>query len=151
MCIDALPYVLQTSDPLFPTGSYAHSFGLEEFVRLTDAREEAALGQFLELHILPALTCKELPYLRYGHDAAIMNDFEGLIEIDREIHAWKVPSELRAASCGWAPAGWTFSARSRLVRSCRGFPQASPPARRMDIILSSRASSTPEFRSRLRS
>jgi len=60
-----LPFLLQTSDPLFPTGSYAHSFGLEEFIRLTNASGEPALHRFLHLHILPALTCQELPYLRF--------------------------------------------------------------------------------------
>jgi len=93
-----LPYLLQTSDPLFPTGSYAHSFGLEEFLRLSGASDEAALRDFLTLQILPALSFQELPYLRLAHDRAAAGDVSGLCELDRDIHAWKIPSELRSAS-----------------------------------------------------
>jgi urease accessory protein len=98
MSIDWLRLVLQTSDPLFPTGSYAHSFGFEEFVRLSGAADEAALRRFLELQILPALTYQELPYLRFAHASSGANDLPGLVTLDREIHAWKIPAELRAAS-----------------------------------------------------
>jgi urease accessory protein len=96
MSIDWLPFVLQTSDPLFPTGSYAHSFGLEEFVRLSGATNEGDLRRFLELQILPALTFQELPYFRFLHGAA--GEIQNLITLDHEINAWKIPAELRAAS-----------------------------------------------------
>jgi urease accessory protein len=93
-----LPFILRTSDPLFPTGSYAHSFGLEEFVRLSAASGEASLDRFLDLQILPALTYQELPYLRFAHAYSAADDLPALITLDREINAWKIPSELRAAS-----------------------------------------------------
>ena len=96
MSIEWLPFVLQTSDPLFPTGAYAHSFGLEEWVRLSGAKDEAALLRFIDLQILPALTCQELPYLRFLHTAS--GKISTLITLDHEINAWKIPSELRAAS-----------------------------------------------------
>jgi urease accessory protein len=96
--IDWLPWLLQTSDPLFPTGSYAHSFGLEEFVRLTGATDEAALRRFIDLQILPALARQELPYLRFAHVCTADGDVDSLAELDREIHAWKIAAELRAAS-----------------------------------------------------
>jgi urease accessory protein len=98
MSIDWLLFVLQTSDPLFPTGSYAHSFGLEEFVRLSGASDEAALHRFLTLQILPALRNQELPYFRFIHASCAAGDILTLIALDREIHAWKIPSELRVAS-----------------------------------------------------
>jgi urease accessory protein len=93
-----LPFILQTSDALFPTGSYAHSFGLEEFVRLSGASDEASLHRFLDLQILPALTCQELPYLRFAHTYSAANDLPPLLTLDLEINAWKIPFELRAAS-----------------------------------------------------
>ncbi len=93
-----LPFVLQTSDPLFPTGSYAHSFGLEEFVRLSGASDGASLQRFLDIHILPALTYQDLPYLRFAHTYSGANDLPALTTLDREINAWKIPFELRAAS-----------------------------------------------------
>jgi urease accessory protein len=93
-----LPFVLQTTDALFPTGSYAHSFGFEEFVRLSGASDEASLHRFLDLQILPALTYQELPHLRFAHTYSRANDLPALITLDREINAWKIPAELRAAS-----------------------------------------------------
>jgi urease accessory protein len=93
-----LPFVLQTSDPLFPTGSYAHSLGLEEFVRLSGSKDEASLHRFLSLQILPALTHQELPYLRFAHAFACAHDLPGLASLDHEINAWKIPAELRSAS-----------------------------------------------------
>jgi len=98
MSIDWLPFVLQTSDPLFPTGSYAHSLGFEEFVRLSGAADEASLHRFLNLQVLPALGLQELPYLRFLHVASVAGDTAAIIELDREINAWKIPFELRSAS-----------------------------------------------------
>jgi urease accessory protein len=98
MSIDWLPLVLRTSDPLFPTGAYAHSFGFEEFVRLTGASTEADLNRFLNLQIIPALTLQDLPYLRFAHVCSRANDLPGLISLDHEINAWKIPAELRSAS-----------------------------------------------------
>lgn len=90
-----LPVLLQTSDALFPTGAYAHSFGFEEFARLTNVRDESGLQTFVDEHLLPALAAQELPYLRFAHAA---DGFEALCEIDREISAWKLAREIRDAS-----------------------------------------------------
>jgi urease accessory protein UreF len=53
-----LPQLLQTADPLFPTGAYAHSFGLEEMVRLGVVRDEAGLTSFMTDHLLPQLSAR---------------------------------------------------------------------------------------------
>ncbi|MBV9656554.1 MAG: urease accessory protein UreF [Verrucomicrobia bacterium] len=90
--------VLQTSDPLFPTGAYAHSLGLEELVRLGVVRDAATLGEFLQTQIVPALAHQELPYLRFALDAATRGDLDELCAIDHEINAWKIARELREAS-----------------------------------------------------
>src|SRR5271166_4465201 len=94
----SLPFILQTSDPLFPTGSYAHSLGLEEFVRLSGSTDESSLHRFLSLQILPALQLQDLPYLRFAHTFACANDLSALATLDHEINAWKIPAELRSAS-----------------------------------------------------
>lgn len=93
-----LSFVLQTSDPLFPTGSYAHSFGLEEVVRLGQVHDEPSLHDFLMTQIFPGLENFELPFLRFAHDAARRSDVDALIALDRELHAWKLCRELREAS-----------------------------------------------------
>ncbi|MEA3187201.1 MAG: urease accessory protein [Chthoniobacter sp.] len=98
MGTDWLTFVLQTSDPLFPTGAYAHSLGLEEMVRLGVVRDEETLRTFLQSQIIPALAHHELPYLRFARAAAEAGDVEELCAIDREISAWKISRELREAS-----------------------------------------------------
>ncbi|HEX8371790.1 MAG TPA: urease accessory UreF family protein [Chthoniobacterales bacterium] len=90
-----LPFLLQTSDALFPTGAYAHSLGFEEMVRLGVVRDEATLSDFLHQQLLPSLETLELPYLRYAFEAA---DLPALLTIDHEIHAWKIAAETRDAS-----------------------------------------------------
>ncbi|NBV86419.1 MAG: urease accessory protein UreF [Verrucomicrobia bacterium] len=91
-----LPALLQTADPLFPTGAYAHSFGLEELVRLGAVSGEKTLGDFLCQQVLPGMEKLELPYLRFGIELA--PDLEALCALDCEIHAWKLASEARLAS-----------------------------------------------------
>jgi urease accessory protein len=93
-----LPFVLQTSDPLFPTGAYAHSFGLEEMVRLALVRDEESLRSFLQRQVVPALSNFELPYVRWSRDVARAGDVEELCRMDREIDAAKLCRELREAS-----------------------------------------------------
>lgn len=93
-----LSFLLQTSDPLFPTGAYAHSLGFEECVRLGLVRDEASLAVFLRDHLAPAMREQELPWLRFAFDAAVAGDLAELRRIDLEISAWKLPPELRDAS-----------------------------------------------------
>src|SRR5579862_9586439 len=90
-----LPFLLQTSDALFPTGAYAHSLGFEEIVRLNLVQDEPSLFRFLTGQIIPALQDLELPYLRFAFHAAASANLEELCTLDREIGAWKLPNETR--------------------------------------------------------
>ena len=96
--LDWLPLLLQTSDTLFPTGAYAHSLGFEECVRLGMVHNEGSLRAFLIEHVLPAIASFELPYLRYAHAAAQMDDMIMLAELDAEVGATKLAREIRDAS-----------------------------------------------------
>jgi urease accessory protein len=93
-----LPALLQLSDAAFPSGSYAHSFGLEEIVRQGQVRDEASLCAFLQEHVIPALTHVDLPIVRESRCAAISADRVDLIALDRLAAALRVPRELREAS-----------------------------------------------------
>lgn len=95
---DWLPLLLQTSDPLFPTGAYAHSLGLEEMVRLRQVRDEASLTAFLQGQIAPALEQFELPLLKQAHEAAVAGDVAALVTLNAELDGWKLAQELREAS-----------------------------------------------------
>ena len=93
-----LPALLQISDAAFPTGSYAHSFGLEEIVRQDQVRDEASLREFLCGHAIPALTHVDLPLVRESRAAATVGDRRDLIALDQLAAALRVPRELREAS-----------------------------------------------------
>lgn len=93
-----LALLLQTADPLFPTGAYAHSFGLEEAVRLGVVQDEPSLGTFLRLQIIPGLEQLDLPFLRRAHQAATEGDGPTLRSLNAELDAWKPARELRQAS-----------------------------------------------------
>ncbi len=90
-----LPFLLQTSDALFPTGAYAHSLGFEESVRLGVVRDEESLGRFLREQICPAQEHHELPYLRF---AFLAENLSEQCALDAEINAWKLARESREAS-----------------------------------------------------
>jgi urease accessory protein len=93
-----LPWLLQTSDALFPTGAYAHSLGFEEMVRLGVVHNEVSLGAYLREQVIPAQARLELPYLRFACAAAGDGNLAEMRRIDGEIGAWKLAAETRAAS-----------------------------------------------------
>ena len=93
-----VPLLLQTSDALFPTGSYAHSFGFEECVRLGIVRDERSVRDFLCEHVAPMLAGFDLPYLRFARSAASDTDLALLVELDAEVGASKLARETREAS-----------------------------------------------------
>jgi urease accessory protein len=98
MPIEWLPALLQTSDPLFPTGAYAHSGALEEMARLGIVRDAPSLEIYLTGHLLPLLQNLELPWLHYSYAAVKDGNFAELLILSREINAWKLSEEARSAS-----------------------------------------------------
>ena len=96
--LDWLASLLQTSDTLFPSGGYAHSYGLEELVAMGQVTDSTSLKRFLHEDVLLTLERLELPYLRFCHEAALNRDCETLFELDEEIGAWKLTREVREAS-----------------------------------------------------
>ena len=89
--------VIQTTDTLFPSGGYAHSYGLEEMVALDNVRSKEDLEEFLVEQILPSLERLELPYLRYSLNAVEENDLNELLNLNEEISSWKLTREIRDA------------------------------------------------------
>ena len=89
--------LIQTTDTLFPSGGYAHSYGLEEMVALNKVQSREDLEDFLIQQILPSLEKFELPYVRYSLEAVEKNDLDELVKINEEISAWKLTREVREA------------------------------------------------------
>jgi len=91
-------WLLQANDTAYPSGAYAHSFGLEELVESGIVRTPADLEGFLAKQVLPALLTFEIPFFARAHAAAVSGDSDALLAFDSELDAWRIPAELRDAS-----------------------------------------------------
>jgi urease accessory protein len=96
--VDPVLWLLQANDSQYPSGAYAHSYGLEELVEAGVVTDAAGLERFLETQIIPALLTFELPYFARAHAAAGQADRTLLLELDAELDAWRLPAETRDAS-----------------------------------------------------
>jgi urease accessory protein len=61
--------LLQAGDSYYPTGAYAHSFGLEGLVQAGVVRDRATLRDFILLSVLPNLRQAELPLAVHAYAA----------------------------------------------------------------------------------
>jgi urease accessory protein len=98
MTSDPWLWLLQANDTAYPSGAYAHSFGLEELVESGVVQTAGDLENFLRKQILPALLTFEIPFFARAHAAACAGDVDGLLALDCELDAWRIPAELRDAS-----------------------------------------------------
>lgn len=98
MTSDPMLWLLQANDSSYPSGAYAHSFGLEELVECGIVANAADLGRFLECQVLPALLTFEIPMFARAHRAAVRQDLAALRGLDAELDAWRIPRETREAS-----------------------------------------------------
>jgi urease accessory protein len=90
----ALLRLLQLSDTAFPTGSFAHSLGLEAFVEAGILKDAEDLKRQVRTH-LDALATSDCVALRAARGAESLAE---LVYIDRLLLATKLPRELRSAS-----------------------------------------------------
>lgn len=90
---------LQLADSFFPSGTYAHSQGLEGMVTRGWVRNDDDLAEYLRnLLAWSILPCDGVALLN-AHRAARDVDLATLVDIDWHLHAMKLPDELRTASC----------------------------------------------------
>jgi urease accessory protein len=91
--------MLQAGDSFYPTGTYAHSFGLEGLVAEGVVRDAVTLRRFLVESALPALRQSELPLAAHAWRALSGEpDWELLGELSRLASALKTAREARQAA-----------------------------------------------------
>jgi urease accessory protein len=93
-----LAHLLQSVDSFYPTGSYAHSFGLEGLVNEGIVRDRDTLRQHLLLSALPALEWTELPLVGHAWHAFARPDWRIVGELSVLASALKTAREARLAS-----------------------------------------------------
>ncbi len=93
-----LIHLLQAGDSFYPTGSYAHSFGLEGLVQEGAVHDRTTLRDFLLLSALPALRHAELPLAAHAWRAFAAPDWPRIRELCTLSSALKTAREARLAS-----------------------------------------------------
>jgi urease accessory protein len=95
---EALLALLQLSDSSFPSGTFTHSFGLEQLVRDGLVRTPEEVGAFVTSVLALSVATSDAIVARRALLAASEDDLDGIIEADRALHRTRAASELRAAS-----------------------------------------------------
>lgn len=85
--------LLQISDSAFPTGSFAHSMGLEAFSDAGELRDAEDLRYFVGFHLAAMATSDCV-----AHRASYVADLDEVLRVDRLLTATKLTRELRVAS-----------------------------------------------------
>ncbi|HVU16729.1 MAG TPA: urease accessory UreF family protein [Candidatus Didemnitutus sp.] len=90
--------LLQAGDSFYPTGSYAHSFGLEGLVQNGIVHDRESLRQFFLRSTLPALRQLELPLVAQAFRAFQASDWMSIGELCELASASRTALEARLAS-----------------------------------------------------
>lgn len=112
--------LLQAGDSYYPTGAYAHSFGLEGLVHAGMVKDRATLREFIFLSVLPALRQAELPLAAHAYAALEPSapDWAKAGELCVLSHAIKSAREARLATENIGRQ------RAELVAALHGHPLA---------------------------
>jgi urease accessory protein len=90
--------LFQLGDSLFPSGAFAHSFGLEQLAREGVLRRPDDVQRYVESLLRQTLApCDANAALR-AFEAARDDNLRSVIDADRALYRTKAPYELRAAS-----------------------------------------------------
>jgi urease accessory protein len=93
-----LGFLLQSSDSMFPSGAYAHSFGLEGAVQDEVVCDVESYSDYIRDFVLPQIIHLELPMTGLAFDASLGADLDRLCSLDERYGAMKATKELRTAS-----------------------------------------------------
>lgn len=93
-----LPQLLQISDSMYPTGAYAHSYGMEGAVQDGLIDNEDDFRAFIDEMVIPGLELLELPATAAAYTATQDASLAKLCELDQLYGAMKPSRELREAT-----------------------------------------------------
>ncbi len=87
--------LLQWCDSLFPSGAFAHSFGLESAVDSGKVRNGKDLSVWIRAKLLHQVFPCDLVLLHQAYEAGLSNDLEAIQKIDATGDAMRLPREIR--------------------------------------------------------
>ncbi|MCZ6680795.1 MAG: urease accessory protein UreF [Candidatus Poribacteria bacterium] len=95
---ESLLTLLQLVDSFFPTGAFAHSFGLETYVQHGLITNGATLEEFLRASLHHSIRNVDAPAVALAYRAAQIHRIEQIAELDARLTALKLPREAREGS-----------------------------------------------------
>jgi urease accessory protein len=90
--------LLQFTDGLFPSGGFAHSFGLETYAQEGVVRDRAGLEAFVAAHLEGSAGPADAVAAAVTVRLAVAADLPGWVALDERLEAMKAVPETRAAS-----------------------------------------------------
>jgi len=90
--------VLQFADGLFPSGGFAHSFGLETYAQERTVRDATGLRDFISTHLEGSAGPADAVATALAARAGAVADRDTCIALDQRLDAMKTVPESRSAS-----------------------------------------------------
>ncbi|MGG3280277.1 urease accessory protein UreF [Paenibacillus solani] len=91
-------HLIQINDSAFPTGSFAHSFGMETYIQENVLRNEDDLWEFCSMYIRHNLASADAIIVKEAYHLAKKHDTQGLIHLENISHGIKLSPETRKGS-----------------------------------------------------
>ncbi|MDO5044964.1 MAG: urease accessory protein UreF [Coriobacteriia bacterium] len=91
-------HLLQIQDSAFPTGTFAHSWGMETYIQAEEIRDGDDLKAFCLAYLKETLACGDGIFLKEAYLAAEHDDMDRLVYLDSLYHAFKLTNEMRSGS-----------------------------------------------------
>lgn len=91
-------HLIQINDSAFPTGSFAHSFGMETYVQENVIRNDEDLWEFCDMYLRQNLASTDAIFVKEAFELAKVGDREGLIHLEKICHGIKLAPETREGS-----------------------------------------------------
>ncbi len=91
-------HLIQIHDSAFPSGNFAHSFGMETYIQEDDIRNEADLKVFCEMYLRHNFASGDAIIAKEAYRLTKERDLEGLIKLENICHAVKLSPETREGS-----------------------------------------------------
>jgi urease accessory protein len=95
---ETLGALFQLTGGGFPTGAFAHSYGLETFVQAGLVHDVATFGEWLDVHLSHSAGPTDGAGVALVARALTAGDWDAVLRIDRLLTALKLAPEVRAAS-----------------------------------------------------
>lgn len=89
---------MQIHDSSFPTGSFAHSFGMETYIQDNVISNKNDLREFCNMFLRHNLASTDAIIVKEAYELAKKQDTEGLIRLESICHAIKLSPETRKGS-----------------------------------------------------